>query len=446
MIQDGGPRDPELRAGVRPLRVVHVSPFYWPAVGGAEQQIQSLSEGLAARGHHVTVLTQKHTGLTGEAAAALATTEVINGVRVIRLREWRWPSAALEALLRPRGSWRLLSALLGDERLRAFMEAAPMPHAWWHAVRLRPDVVGYSNYTFRSMAYAFLAAGRWRGFPVVGLPLLHVEDPWSHSAATRKLLLRSSALLVNTDFERRFVETLGVPASRARVLGNGVDPTAFAVRDGARVRAAHGFGDAPVVGYVGRLAPNKGVVTLIEAMQIVWRSVPEARLLLAGREFPAGSPQHRTVEAALGSLAPAERGRVVRLVGFAAQDKASIFDAMDVFAMPSTAESFGIAYLEAWFCERPVIGARIGAIECVVEHGNDGLLVGPGDAKDTAEAILALVRDPERRRRYGAAGRAKVEARYTWDRQTDVMERLYADLAQRRAGRRRAAGHPRLSL
>ncbi len=436
MIQSGRPRDVEIGAGVRPLRLVHVSPFYWPAVGGAEAQIQALSERLAARGHHVTVITQKQMGLTGPVAAGLPTNETINGVHVIRLSEWRWPGALLDVLLRPRGSWRLLSSLVGDERLRAFMEAAPMPHAWWHALRLRPDAVGYVNYTFRSMAAAFLTTARWRACPFVGLPLLHTVDPWTRTAATRDLLLRSSALLANTDHERNFVEALGIPAGRVQVLGNGVDPETFARRSGARVRAAHGIGDAPVVGYVGRLAPNKGVVTLIEAMQIVWRSVPDARLLLAGRDFPAGSPQHRAVEAALGALAPAERGRVIRLAGFPAEDKASIFDAFDVFAMPSTAESFGIAFLEAWICERPVVGARIGAIECVIDHGADGLLAAPGDAKDTANALLTLLGDPERRRRYGATGRAKVEARFTWDRVTDVIERLYADLAERRVPRR----------
>ena len=85
----------------------------------------------------------------------------------------------------------------------------------------------------------------------------------------------------------------------------------------------------------------------------------------------------RVVQASLDSLSPTERSRVTVVEGFAEADKASIFDACDVFALPSIAESSGIVYLEAWLCAKPVIGARIGAVQCVIEDGRDGLLVDP---------------------------------------------------------------------
>ena len=119
---------------------------------------------------------------------------------------------------------------------------------------------------------------------------------------------------------------------------------------------------------------------------------------------------------------------MIRIESFSDGEKPSLFDALDVFAMPSTSESFGIAFLEAWACPKPVVAARIGAVECVVDHGVDGLLVPPADPSATADAILALLASPDLARRQGAAGRLKTESRFTWDRLTDVVETVYLDL------------------
>ena len=113
--------------------------------------------------------------------------------------------------------------------------------------------------------------------------------------------------------------------------------------------------------------------------------------------------------------------------GFAEGDKASIFDACDVFALPSIAESFGIVYLEAWLCEKPVIGARIGAVQCVIEDGQDGFLVDPHGTGELSEAILRLIGDPELCRRFGRRGREKTLASFTWSKVTDAVEAIYAE-------------------
>jgi len=413
----------------RPLHIVHGSAFYWPAVGGAEHQLQEISERLAARGHHVTVVTQQHRGVTDRPDPSLPTRAVVNGVEVHRLRPRAWPSAWLQRVLRVPGAWRVLSGWLGTPQLRALVDGPLLPAMRRHVVRARPDVVMGSNYYFPGVGYVLASATRRAGCPFVGLPLLHLEDAWPRSPTTVDLLRRTTALLVNTAYEARFAESVGVAASAITILGNGVDPTAFAGRRGAALRAAHGLECEPVVGYIGRLDPGKGVVTLIESMRRVWQAAPDARLLLAGRRYPTGSDGDRPIAAALAALSPAERQRVIAIGGFDDAEKPSLYDAIDVFAMPSTAESFGIAFLEAWICDRPVVAARTGAVECVIDHGVDGLLAPPGDAAATADAILALLADPDRRRRFAAAGRAKAESRFTWDRMADVVEGLYASLA-----------------
>jgi glycosyltransferase involved in cell wall biosynthesis len=110
---------------------------------------------------------------------------------------------------------------------------------------------------------------------------------------------------------------------------------------------------------------------------------------------------------------------------FSDDEKSSLFDALDVFAMPSRAESFGIAYLEAWLRSKPVIGARLGSTECIIDHGSDGELVAPDDAGRTCGLHSPAAGDRERRVRLGSMGHAKTVARFTWDKVTDAVERLY---------------------
>lgn len=121
------------------------------------------------------------------------------------------------------------------------------------------------------------------------------------------------------------------------------------------------MGRGPVVGYVGRIVPSKGIPGLIKAMRTVWQWNPDVRLVLAGP---------RTL---VGMRAEA----VSSCWEFDKRDKASIYDGLDLFAMPSTGESFGIAHLEAWMCRKPVIGANVGSTPSVIRDGVDGLLVDP---------------------------------------------------------------------
>ena len=224
-----------------------------------------------------------------------------------------------------------------------------------------------------------------------------------------------------------------MPRPVCRAVGVGVDPEPFEHRNGRAIREQYGLGDDTVVGYVARLQPEKGVIRLIQAMPLVWQKKPRTRLLLAGHRFKADSVSDQTLQATLDSLSRPDRARVTIVDGFPEGDKASIFDACDVFAMPSIAESFGIVYLEAWLCEKPVIGARIGAVQCVIQDGQDGLLVDPHSTGELSEAILRLIGDPELCRQFGRRGREKTLARFTWSKVTDAIEAIYAEVL---AGRR----------
>lgn len=414
------------------MRIAHVAPSYHPFLGGAESHLKALSEGLARRGHEVLVVTQQSAiGLAGDHRAALSRDEIVNGVRILRLNADGVTPAVIERMVRWPGGYQLARAALGDLGLRD-------PESWSAGFRarralrtFRPDVVSVVNWYFGGMVAA-LAIGRRPGFARVGIPHFHSEEAWSRRPGYQALIRRYDALLVNTEHERRLVESLAPGGTRVAVTGVGADPGAFAPRDGARLRARLGLGDAPLVGFLGRLDPSKGVVALIDAMPMVWARCPEARLLLAGPSFADGSKAHRVIAAALSRLAPDARRQVVQLEALEDRDKGSFFDALDVYAMPSIAESFGIAYLEAWLCRKPVIGADLGSTPFVIRDGVDGLLVDPHDAEAVGRAISALLADPARRARMGQAGYERTVGERTWDHVTRSIEGVYASLMDAR--------------
>jgi glycosyltransferase involved in cell wall biosynthesis len=163
-------------------------------------------------------------------------------------------------------------------------------------------------------------------------------------------------------------------------------------------------------------------------MRQVWTEIPEAILLMAGPSAHRDKPTRQAIE----GLRPEERDRLRLVDDFPDSESASIFSACDLLALPSVEESFGLVFLEAWLCGRPVIGARIPSTECVIDVGRDGMIVNPMDPASLAEAVLQLLRHPEQRKAMGEEGRRKVLARYTRDRMTDRWEALLESVARGR--------------
>jgi glycosyltransferase involved in cell wall biosynthesis len=191
---------------------------------------------------------------------------------------------------------------------------------------------------------------------------------------------------------------------------------------------------APLIFYVGRLMTFKGIDYLIDAMtqlgsihstaQPTYKQNGAAkRLARPPRLIIAGDGPHR---AGLEQRAR-ERGvadRVHFLGPINNRDLPHYHAVSDLFVLPSTDhETFGIAACEAMACERPVVGANTGGIPEVVIDGETGFLVPPADAAALADRIGRLLTDPHLRQRFGAAGRERVLAEFTWDR---VVERVLA--------------------
>jgi glycogen synthase len=405
------------------LRIVHVSPSQWSHLGGGSVYLREISAGLVSRGHQVTVVTPGSHRNLGAMDGELPAIEAINGVKIVRFRpDGGVLGGAVRRWQHLRGGPRSLRALLGDDGFEVVARHPSMLQLVPYLAVVDADVVASLLWLFPAAYYAFLAR-RIRRFTLVGIPFFHTAEEWSRRPRYTRMLGSCDAVIVNTTHERDFV--LNQARTRVELIGAGIHPAAFARRNGQEIRDRYGLGRSPVVGFVGRQAREKGVVALLEAMKIVWKWNSDVRLVLAG----VCPPDRNERDVAIETLPDADKRRIIRIDGFQEAEKASLYDAFDVFVLPSVSESFGIAYLEAWMCDKPVIGARIGGTQCVIREGVDGLLADPESPADIADGIVTLLADPLRRQAMGSNGRAKTLAEFTWDRVLDKVEGLYRDLA-----------------
>jgi phosphatidylinositol alpha-mannosyltransferase len=152
--------------------------------------------------------------------------------------------------------------------------------------------------------------------------------------------------------------------------------------------------------FVGRLEPRKGFACLLQAFALLSRSLPEARLLVAGAYGEAERRRFAARAAALGA------GRVTFLGPLSPAALARCYASAAVCCAPSLGgESFGIVLLEAMAAGRPVVCSDIPGYREVVQPERQGPLVPPGDQPALAAALYRLLTDPALRARLGAAGR-----------------------------------------
>lgn len=406
------------------MNILHISPFYYPASGGAERHVKAVSEGLVARGHQVSILTTKFESdwhLSRDVEGMLTESETINSVNVVRLRSTADISCRLlNRCFRVRGGYRILSHLFTPSGLEMVLaKPCNMQFLRWIR-RSKAEIVVSWNWYF-SLAYHAYLAKLLKPIKWVGVPLFHTAENWAHRPIYDRMIAACDGFAVMTEHEKEFILNHSLVPKIINVAGVGIDPRMFASRDGMAIRDRHRLGHYPVVGYVGRMIPNKRAHMVIEAMHLVWRWNKDVRVVLAGQ----GLGVYPQFERILGELSHEERERVLILSDFSDDEKASLYEALDVFVLPSIGESFGIAYLEAWMCRKPVIGSRIGSTACVIEDGIDGLLVDPYDSRAIADAIIELLADPERRARMGERGYVKTVGHFTWDKVTDKLENFY---------------------
>jgi glycosyltransferase involved in cell wall biosynthesis len=311
------------------------------------------------------------------------------------------------------------------------LEAHDIPHAVMNRKGLEPAVFGrlyrfirnnridvVHTHHFTQLFYAAIPAR------LAGARIVHTEHEffsYTASAFSRALIrpmlpLCEQMTVVGPEVADYFVRTLGVPKRRVAVVPNGVDLDAFDY-DARNARNDIGIDqDAPVVGTIGRLEPEKNQMTLLEVFRDLRASHPKTRLIIVGN----------------GSMAEPLRAHAQKLgvadgthfLGYR-RDVARLLAAMDVFVLPSIREGLPISLIEAMAARRPVVASSIGSVNDLVTDGQNGFVAPPDRPAAFTDAIRKLLDAPDLRRRLADAGRQNVESSYSLASVVRAYEHLY---------------------
>jgi glycosyltransferase involved in cell wall biosynthesis len=368
------------------LKVLHVGKYYPPVPGGMERVVETLCR--VSRGRlKSSVLAFDRGGATRE--------DVIDGVPVTRVGTLahagsvpiapRFAShlSRIDAdlmIVHEPNPWALLSLLIAPPR---------MPFAiWFHSDVVRPEL----QYRLFYAPMARPAYERARKFVVSSPPLASLSSALSSYSA------------------------------KTSIIPFGINPDAWTndIETAQRADAMRGAAAKPIVLFVGRLVPYKGVDVLIDAAS----SLP-VHVVIAG-----DGPMRRTWSAQARAVA---RSATFDFPGaLSDRDVKAWMHAADVLVLPSVsrAEAFGVVQLEAMASGTPVISTNVpSGVPWVNRHGETGLVVTPGDARALRGAIETLLADGSLRSRFGAAGMARVRSDFTLDRMADRFVALCEEIA-----------------
>lgn len=257
----------------------------------------------------------------------------------------------------------------------------------------------------------------------------HGIEVWEPLSGLRRRALRGAGLVLapSRDTADQVASQQQVPRNRIRVLPWALDPEFEALLAGASKTAVPpNFPAGRVILTVGRWLANeryKGMDTLITALPRLLAHRSDVQLVAVGE----GDDR-----AWLEDLAEQNgvRRHVHFLSGLSYAELAACYSACEIFALPSRGEGFGMVYLEAMACGKPVIGGGHGGAPEVIDDGKTGYLVQHGDAGQLATSLETLLTDPELGHEMGARGRERVEREFRFNVFAKSLKKILRDLCE----------------
>lgn len=251
------------------------------------------------------------------------------------------------------------------------------------------------------ISYASLMYARQHNIPFVFTPLHHPRwTTWFHRHYL-KLYHQADALLALTNYERQFLISIGISEERVFVTGTGPmvsdNPKPNIFRESYNIKG-------PIILFLGQKYAYKNIRALLDSAPLVWKTVPDAKFVFIG-------PRTRYSRRLFRSIRDA---RILEIGRVDNQTKSNALMASDIVCMPSSQESFGSVYVEAWKYNKPVIGGDAPAIQEVIEHGKNGLIAAP-KSEEIAHYILQLLGNTTLATQLGLAGKQKLQDQYTWE-------------------------------
>jgi glycosyltransferase involved in cell wall biosynthesis len=388
------------------VKILQLCIRFPPAPGGAEVHALSISKELIARGHEVKVFTSD---LYMEVPFKRMKNpdKMVSGIPVKRFKAYS---------------------------LKKEMHYVFMPSMFNAVLKEKPDIIHSHSYGYFNTNVAAISR-KTKHVPFVLTP--HFHPPWSMWGGDRRKSLRRfydrmfGSRVLNTadriigvsEHEMELMSEVGFDKNKIKVIPNGIDFEKFdPIPSGSSFKEHYSISGKMVL-YAGRLASNKGLTHLINAIPDVLKEFKETTFVLIGEDEGLKKNLKEQAE----SLGIEDS---ILFTGHIEDDELfrSSYSASDVFVLPSEYEAFGIVLLEAMACKKPCVATRVGGVPEVIEHEKTGILVDYGDPKALSDSICKLLGDEKTSMEMGDNGRKRVKEKFTWSKVVDELEKVYEDI------------------
>ncbi len=372
------------------MKIVQISPWFHPHLGGVESHVYSISSELVRRGHEVIVVTTRH-------KKDLPAHETIEDIQISRLKP---VATVLRTPIVPK-----VKKVLRSMNADVLHAHSPPPLSAYYASKSAHECKVPFVLTYHC------------DIEIPSIFGLVIEEVFRRTLGVRTTR-RANKIIVTT--ETYAATSRAVWRYSPVVIPNPVDYELFQPDvNGGTIRQELGIARGEnVVLWLGRVVVHKGIEDLIEAAQFV-----ENTKFIVGGE----GPYLNTIKRMAKSLGIESK---VIFTGRVPKAKLPLFyAACDLFVLPSVSrlEAFGIVALEAMSSGKPVVVTDMPGVREVVTDGVEGLLADPLNAEDLAEKINTLLSNPELRERMGNDGREKVIEKFSIKAIVDRLESVYKE-------------------
>jgi glycosyltransferase involved in cell wall biosynthesis len=238
---------------------------------------------------------------------------------------------------------------------------------------------------------------------------------WSHWLFVW-LYHRADRLIVLTQFEKQWLITKGIKASKIHVVPMG--PIVEKTANAQSFRRDLKFDRSPLVLFMSRLVRDKGFDIVLEASELVLKRFPTCQFVLIGPDTDEKD------QGASKLIEKHQHPNIHWIDAVTQQQKTDALAACDCLCVPTKLEGLGGVFIEAWSQKKPVIAGDIGVMRTVVSNQIDGLLVSH-QASAVADAVIQLLEQPHKARKMGLQGYQKFKFFYQWDEIAQSLHNLY---------------------
>jgi glycosyltransferase involved in cell wall biosynthesis len=388
------------------MRILQLCIRFPPAPGGAENHVYNISLELKKRGHKIDVFTSDL--YTEVPFVRMKNLEPdYNGIPVRRFKAYS---------------------------LKGEMHYVFMPKMVRALLSADADIIHTHSYGYFQTTAGPIAK-KLRDRPIIVTP--HYHPKWSMWGGSKRKGLRrlydgllakptmraQDIVICHTQNEKRLLSEYEIPEDRIRIIPAGVDFSKFEYIPSPEPFREQFEISGRMVLYAGRLASNKGLSYLMDAIPQILSEYNDTTFVFIGED--EGQKTHLESRAQELGI----RDKII-FTGHLTDERIflSAFSACDVFVLPSEYEAFGLVLVEAAACEKPTVATRVGGVPEVVEDGKTGLLVDYGDSTQLASAIIDLLGDEKKRKDMGRAGRERVKENFTWPKVVDKLEGVYKEV------------------